>query len=35
MLEVGLVYFSKLVVERVKDTTENIAGSEGPIAWYG
>jgi hypothetical protein len=35
MSEVTLGYFSKLVVGRVKDTMENIAGSEGPIAWYG
>jgi hypothetical protein len=35
MAEVGIGYFGKLVVEREKDTMENIAGSEGPIAWYG
>jgi hypothetical protein len=29
MLEVGLGYFGKLVVERVKDKMENIASSEG------
>jgi hypothetical protein len=34
-LEVGLGYFDKLVVKRAKDTMENIAGSEGPIAWCG
>jgi hypothetical protein len=35
MLEVSLGYFGKLVVERAKDMIENIADSEGPIAWYG
>jgi hypothetical protein len=35
MSEVGLGYFGKLVVERAKDMMENIAGSEGTIAWYG
>jgi hypothetical protein len=35
MSEVGLGYFGKLVVERAKDMMENIAGSEGAIAWYG
>jgi hypothetical protein len=33
MPEVGLGYFDKLVVERVKERIESIAGSEGPIAW--
>jgi hypothetical protein len=35
MLEVGLGYFGKLVVERAKDRMENVASSEGAIAWYG
>jgi hypothetical protein len=35
MLEVGLGYFGKLVVERVKDKMENIASSEGPIIRCG
>jgi hypothetical protein len=35
MSEVGFVYFGKIVVERVKDRMENIAGGEGPIAWCG
>jgi hypothetical protein len=32
---VGLGYFGKLVVERAKDRIENIAGSEGAVAWCG
>jgi hypothetical protein len=35
MPEVGFVYFGKIVMERVKDRMENIAGGEGPIAWCG
>jgi hypothetical protein len=35
MSKVGLGYFGELVVERAKDRMENIAGSEGPIAWCG
>jgi hypothetical protein len=35
MMKVGLGYFGKLVLETTKDTMENIAGSEGPIAWCG
>jgi hypothetical protein len=35
MLEVGLDCFVKLVVERVKDRMENVAGSGGAIAWCG
>jgi hypothetical protein len=35
MPEVGLGCFGKLVVERVNDRMENIAGSEDPIAWCG
>jgi hypothetical protein len=33
MPEVGLGCFGKLVVERVKDRTENITSGEGPITW--
>jgi hypothetical protein len=32
MIEVGLGYFGKLVVEKAKGTTGNIAGNEGSIA---
>jgi hypothetical protein len=35
MLEVGFGYFGKLVVERAKGRMENIAGTEGSIAWCG
>jgi hypothetical protein len=35
MLEVGLDYFVKLVVERVKDRMDNVSGSRGVIAWCG
>jgi hypothetical protein len=32
---VGLGYFGKLVVTRVKDTMKNTTDTEGSIAWYG
>jgi hypothetical protein len=35
MLGVGLGCFGKLVMERVKDRIENIAGGEGPTTWCG
>jgi hypothetical protein len=33
--DVGLGYFGKLVVRRVKDKMENIANGEGFTAWCG
>jgi hypothetical protein len=33
--DVGLGYFGKLVVGRVKDKMENIANGEGFTAWCG
>jgi hypothetical protein len=35
MLEFGLGYSGKLVVERAKDMMENTTNSEGLIVWYG
>jgi hypothetical protein len=35
MLEVRLGYSGRLVVGRVKDKIENIAGCDGPTAWCG
>ncbi len=35
MSKVSFGCFGKLVVERAKDRIENIAGSEGAVAWCG
>jgi hypothetical protein len=33
--ELGLSYFGRLVVEKVKSKMESIGGDGEPIAWYG